>query len=162
MTKLHPLRIAFGALILVFGCAAPPLEVDEPDRARRAVSAAYLSYRDGDCEGVAARARDAAVDLWPTSEERASFQLLTGFCEERFDDVDAARETYRRLVAQAPLTFAALDARDRLRTLRLFERDPDHAAWVEDARKRARTPQSDRAPINRVSAQFPPHQSAPT
>lgn len=119
--------------------------------------AAHRDYERGDCPAVEARASASAVDRWDPTESREAVRLLVGFCLEQAGEIEAAREAYRRIVREAPLSYASDDARERLRILRVRENDPDYAAWVDAARKRARSKgSSSRAPVARPPARFPP------
>ena len=147
-----------GALIigavLVSGClASAPTEAPE---AVKSATDAYLAYERGDCTQVAQSTNLERVESWEAGEARDSVFLLRGFCQELAGRVDDAIATYRGLVHNAPLSFASDDARERMRILRLFQRDPEYKAWVEAARKRATTGSTTRVPVDRVEADFPP------
>lgn len=157
MPRIHSIVLTTVSLLALMGCASMSnREPIEQDSAFQVARDAHLAYRQGDCDRVNQITNEADLERWPATEARASLRLLEAFCQELGGDPKAAREIYRDLVAQAPLSFAAMDARDRLRMLRLLERDPDHATWIESARARARNPQTDLSPLNRVPAEFPP------
>ena len=117
---------------------------------------AYHAFVQGDCADVERRIANSEIKDWPTTEVRHSLQLLSGFCEELAEQNDDARETYRAIIREAPLSFASDDARERLRIMRLAENDPDYESWVASARVRALGGSSLRAPLNRTPVAYPP------
>lgn len=143
------------AVATAFGCQTPGTKT-EPDVPLETATNAYQAYGRGDCDEVERSARIASLDDWPANEARASFLLVEGFCADRDGDLERARETYRRLLREAPLSFASDDARERLRVLRLRENDPDYEEWVASARTRALQGSTDREPIERTPASYPP------
>ena len=143
------------ALAPVLGCQTPSASRDVDGLLETATNA-YRAYEGGGCPEVERSAGVAELEDWPANEARSSFLLLLGFCAERGEDEKRAQETYRRLLREAPLSFAADDARERLRLLRLRENDPDYEAWLADARSRARQGSTDREPIERATASYPP------
>ena len=110
----------------------------------------------GDCADVERRIANSEIEDWPTTEVRHSFQLLSGFCEELAAQKVDARETYRAIIREAPLSFASDDARERLRIMRLAANDPDYESWVASARVRALGGSSLRTPLNRTPVAYPP------
>ena len=149
-------RLILGlALASVLGCQTPAASRDV-DLLLETATNAYRAYGRGDCAAAERSAGDTELEDWPANEARSSFLLLLGFCAERGGEGERARETYRRLLREAPLSFAADDARERLRLLRLRENDPDYEAWLADARSRARQGSTDREPIERAPASYPP------
>ena len=117
---------------------------------------AYHAFVQGDCADVERRIANRELKGWPTTEFRHSFQLLSGFCEELAEQNDDARETYRAIIREAPLSFASDDARERLRIMRLAANDPDYESWVASARVRALSGSSLRTPLNRTPVVYPP------
>ena len=117
---------------------------------------AYNAFVRGDCAGVESGIANSGIEGWPTTEVRHSLQLLSGFCEELAEQTDDARETYRAIIHQAPLSFAADDARERMRIMRIAENDPDYESWVAAAKVRALGGSSVRAPLNRTPVDYPP------
>ena len=117
---------------------------------------AYQAYERGDCQEIQRSASTVSLEDWPATEARSSFLLVKGFCAERTGDIDRARNTYRQLLREAPLSFASDDARERLRVLRLRENDPAYKDWVDDARDRALQGSTDRTPVDRPAASYPP------
>lgn len=149
------------ALVLVgffafLGCQSPSPALQDLAGPLAAASDAYLDYERGDCDRVRDQANDEQLRDWEPTEVRHSMVLVRGFCEERMGDVERARETYRGLIQEAPLSFASDDARERLRVLRLAERDPDYKAWVDAARDRHAKGDPNREPVDRMPAAFPP------
>ena len=146
------------AATLLLGCQTPSSSLSTADdvRPKQSVIDAYRAYALGDCESVEMATTPIAIEAVELGEVRHSLILLHGFCQEHAGDVDAAIETYRSLVRDAPLSFASGDARERLRILRLLDRDPDYLGWVETSRERATQGRSDRKPLERSPADFPP------
>lgn len=155
--------IALGGVVLVsvlsLGCQSfvngTPNSVDVESNLGSATNA-YRAYERGDCDAVSSSAIAAGIERWDPSEMRHSFQLLKGFCQELARDSRAARETYRLIIREAPLSFASDDARERLRILRRAESDPDYNDWVMAARQRATGGTSPRDAVRRIPASFPP------
>ncbi len=158
MRPSSPVALLILGLVLTVGpgCGTPPARRGGANVPLETVTSAYRAYERGDCDEIVRSARDASLEDWPAHEARASFQLVEGFCAERKGDVERAREAYRQLLREAPLSFAADDARERLRVLRLRENDPDYDEWVTDARIRALEGSTDRAPLERPPASYPP------
>ena len=151
---------AIASLLLV-GCQSTGSREARPSDVAGAVpleltTEAYNVFVQGNCTGVQSRLEESAYQDWPSTEVRYSLQLLSGFCQELADQRDAARETYREIVREAPLSFASDDARERLRIMRIAENDPDYEQWVESARARALEGSTARAPIERTPASYPP------
>jgi len=142
-------------LATALGCQTSPATRDVDIQLEMATNA-YRAYARGDCAEVGRSAEIADLEDWPANEARSSFLLVEGFCADRAGDGGQARETYRQLLREAPLSFAADDARERLRVLRLRENDPGYEAWLADARSRARQGSTDREPIERAPASYPP------
>jgi len=145
------------AVVCLSACSSPLRSHVAQDRAPLdSATNAYRAYGAGDCAAVDARFDETDLENWPPNEARSSFLLLASFCAERNDDISRARETYRQLLRESPLSFAADDARDRLRILRLQENDPEYGDWVAAAKARAVQGSTDRAPIERTPASYPP------
>lgn len=151
------LLVLLVGTMLLAGCARAPMEdaAGSPAQLAAAVEA-YRAYERRDCDDVMDRAESLRIDSWDPTEYRDSFRLLDGFCHELEGDGQRARQIYRAIVREAPLSFASDDARERLRVLRLLESDPDYPRWVENARRRATTGSSTRAALERAPASFPP------
>lgn len=149
--------VASGAvLVLLLGaCQSPAPPPGEEETIQEAIDA-YHAYQRGDCERARAIMRSTSVDSWAPNELRHSVQLITGFCSELDGDLDGARDAYRSLVRNAPLSFAAQDAADRLVILRQLENDPEYKDWVAAARVRAEQVTPSREAVDRVAAEFPP------
>ena len=98
---------------------------------------AYRAYAQGDYLEAELSTNPTAIEGLPAGEVRHSMLLLYAFSLEGEGKADEAIETYRSLVRDAPLSFAADDARERLRILERTEADPDYAGWVAAARERA-------------------------
>jgi TonB family protein len=125
-------------------------------QAVQTASDTYLAYERGDCTTVRRLADPDALEYWTFNEMRHSMLLLQGFCRELEDDISGARDIYRALVLEAPTSFAADDAAERTRILKLIDEDPDYARWARDARERVDPGKRRRTPVERVPAEFPP------
>jgi len=139
--------LLFGTAILS-GCQTKPVTP--------VPTAPFLAYERGDCATVNRWTSPVSLGSMEAGEAQHSLLLIHGFCQELAGDRSGATETYQGLVQDAPLSFAADDARERLRILRLVERDPDYQAWVAAARERAASGSSARAPVDRTAVDFPP------
>ena len=157
--SIRPHSLVLAAVLaaaVAAGCANGPSRPDDLDGAIATTNAAYRAYERGDCDQVQASARQTRLVSWPVSEVRESFALVRAFCLELEGQKSAAQDAYRTIVRELPLSFASDDARERLRIMRLERNDPDYAAWVAAARERALEGSSDRAPVERGPAIFPP------
>jgi TonB family protein len=122
-------------------------------------SDAYLAYERGDCESAARLSSQERLQAWQPNEIHRSMLLLRAFCQEIAGDTKAARGSYEDLIQIAPDSFAGRDARERLRILIIEQNDPDGARWLRESRERAmeaRSNQSNRVPVERRVASFPP------
>ncbi len=122
-------------------------------------SDAYLAYERGDCITASRLSDPIRIAPWQPAEVRHSMILLNGFCKELEGDLGKAQAIYKHLIAEAPGSFAARDAKERSRIIRINESDPDHAAWMRDAEDRALTAKSKkkpRKPVERIDPLFPP------
>jgi TonB family protein len=122
---------------------------------------AYIAYSEGDCEAIDTHLREIDVhkvdiDDSPNGEILSSALLLESFCAELQGDVGRARKIYRRLLRESPLSFAAADARERLRVFRLREEVSDYEERIAASRVRAIGGSTDRAPVKRKPADYPP------
>ena len=122
----------------------------------RTSSDAYLAYARGDCATVQRLVDRERLEAWTFDEMRHSTLLLQGFCSEIEGDIETARDLYRRLILEAPNSFASGDAVERTRTLKLIDEDPDYERQVRTARERIDPDKRRRTPIDRVSAIYPP------
>lgn len=118
--------------------------------------AAFEAYEQGDCITVARIADPEQLAGWQPGAVLRSTMLLRGFCLEIDADPEAAKRSYRELVAMAPNSFAGKDANERLQLLERMEQDSDYAQWVNEAEQRASSDTPARTPIDRVPAEFPP------
>jgi TonB family protein len=146
--------IALGSISLA-GCrpqALTPTDVHAVDTAK----SAYRAFADGDCETVETLTNEDSLEPWEFNEMRHSMMLLGAFCDEIDGDIDAARDIYRRLVVEAPSSFAADDAAERIRVLKDSEADPTYARRGEAARDRIDPSKPGRTAIDRVPVKFPP------
>jgi TonB family protein len=145
-----------GAICLA-GCLSTPSSsiYSESEQSIETAAAAYQAYARGDCGDVSARTNSSLIQDWEKNELLHSMVLIRTYCQELDGDVHGAQESYGELIEEAPLSSASDDARERLRILRLIQRDPDYAKWIADARLRATGGSTDRAPVDRVPAAFP-------
>lgn len=117
---------------------------------------AYVAYQHADCETVYQLTQPDALDAMQATELRYSLRLVRGFCQEQDGDQPAARVTYRRVVNEGSKSFAAADARERLRILDLLAKDRDYARRLEKAAQSNRKPADPREPTTRSPASYPP------
>jgi|JI10StandDraft_1071094.scaffolds.fasta_scaffold561312_2 TonB family protein len=144
--------------ILAVACqqnAAPPPSPEEIQGIQIATDA-YLAYQHADCETVYRLTQPDVIDAMQATELRYSLRLARGFCQEVDGDQPAARQTYHRIIDEGPSSFAAEDARERLRILDREVDDPDYLRRVEDAARRERPPLVAREPSVRTTALYPP------
>ena len=146
--------LAAGCLALA-ACQTEILPPQELQAVETATSA-YHAYERSDCATVEKLTDEDALDVWEFNEMRHSMKLLYGFCREIDGDVEAAQAIYRKLVLEAPASFAANDAAERIRVLKIEANDPSYALWAESARDRVDLSKLNRTPIDRVPVQFPP------
>ncbi len=146
--------IALAAVSL--GACRPQVLTPTELEAATAATDAYHAYEKGDCATVDRLTDDESLDVWEFNEMHHSMRLLNGFCREVEGDIEAARRVYRRLVVEAPTSFAADDAAERIRILKLSEEDPSYLAWMESARDRKDVSRPQRRPMDRPPVQFPP------
>ena len=145
-------------IVLLTACrstVSPPTELQSVQTANDA----YLAYERGDCPTALELSDPRSLELWPFNEIRHSMLLLHGFCLEIEGKTEEAKEIYRRILIETPNSFAASDARERLRSLKRWEDDPEYARWAEDAMKRrasGETMDSGRTSIDRTPAEYPP------
>jgi TonB family protein len=158
-------RIDRGIATALLGLAALACANDQPAPASptdeiqgiQIATDAYLAYQHSDCETVYQLTQPSQIDALQATELRHSLRLVRGFCQELDGDQPAARATYGQLIDEAPGSFAAADARERLETLDRLADDPDFARRVEAASKRAPRPSGTREPSSvREPALYPP------
>ncbi len=118
--------------------------------------AAYHAYERSDCATVERLTDEDALEVWKRNEMRHSMKLLYGFCREISGDLSAAEAIYRQLVDEAPSSFAADDAAERIRIFKLTTNDPGYARWAASALDRVDPSMVNRKPIERVPVRFPP------
>ena len=135
--------------------SSPPPESREIQGIQIATDA-YVAYQHSDCETVYRLTQPDLIDGLQATELRYSLRLARGFCQEIDGDPAAARQTYRRVIDEASASFAAADARERLRVLDLEVNDPSYRRRVEDSAQRVRQPSSPREPSARTAALYPP------
>jgi len=160
-------RIDRGIATALFGIAALACATDQPApeavpesdpvQGIQVATEAYVAYQHSDCETVYQLTQPAQIDALQATELRHSLRLVRGFCQELDGDQPAARVTYRQLIDEAPKSFAAADAEQRLETLDRLADDPEFARRVEAASKRASRPAATREPSSaREPASYPP------
>ena len=145
-----------GLLFLACRQNAPaPLDPEEIQGIQIATDA-YVAYQHADCETVYRLTQPDLIDAMQATELRYSLRLARGFCQEIDGDQPTARVTYRRVIEERSSSFAAEDARERLRMLDLQADDPGFQRRVEEAARRASRPSSPREPSVRTAALYPP------
>jgi len=137
------------------GCGPRTWTPTELEALRESIEA-YRLYERGEYARVLSKTSPAELQNWEFNEMRHSTLLLRGFCLEHEGDVGAAREIYEQLVQEAPLSFAAEDARERLRILEIEQSDPERARWMRAVEERASVASNLRTPVEREPARFPP------
>ena len=148
------LVIALGSF-LAAACQPKALTPTELETVKSS-SDAYLAYERNDCQTVLNLTDPDRLELWAVNEMRHSMLLIHGFCLERAGDTEEAEDIYRQLVLEAPNSFAAEDAAERIRVLKVIEQDPGYADWIRTARERIDSEKSTRTPTDRVPAEYPP------
>ncbi|MBY0400568.1 TonB family protein [Myxococcota bacterium] len=156
-------QIICRAAITLIGIAGFACQQDGPPPSEPAeiqgiqvATDAYLAYQHADCETVYRLTQPDLIDAMQATELRHSLRLVRGFCQELDGDQPASRQTYHKVIDEAPTSFAAADARERLRILDLLARDPDFAARIERAAQGARSAAGSREPAERPPALYPP------
>lgn len=159
LTRMRPtFPLALAGLILV-SCQSMLGEPPTDFEALQDAGNALVAYERGDCETASRLSDPRQLARWESTEIRHSMLLLNGFCKELGGDLEAARAIYDRLIAEEPDSFAAQDAKERSRIIRINESDPTHASWMREARDRAMSAESstsERVPLERQPAVFPP------
>ena len=136
-------------------CQEKSLTPSELDTVQ-ASSETYRAYERGDCEAVLKLADPERLKVWAFNEMRHSTLLLRGFCLETEGDISGAQKIYRSLVVESPGSFAADDAAERNRILKLAEDDPEYAERAKGSGSREHIGKPGRTPIDRVPVEFPP------
>lgn len=162
-TRMQWTRSSYAVSISFIGLSLAACQSTVPEspselEALRNATLAYQAYERGDCETALLISDPAELANWEPSEVRYSTLLIHAYCDELAGDADDARAIYDDLVEEVPDSFAARDAKERSRILRIQESDPTHAAWMRDARDRAKSAQTStqRLPVERRPAIFPP------
>lgn len=150
--------IALGSFLLA-SCQPKALTPTELETVKTS-SDAYLAYERDDCPTVLGLTDPDDLEVWAVNEMRHSMLLLQGFCLERQGDTKEAQDIYRQLILEAPNSFAAGDAAERIRVLKVIEQDPDYTDWIRTARERIDSEKPTRTPTDRVPAEYPPLASA--
>lgn len=154
------IRLAAITLIGIasFACqqdGPPPSEPVEIQGIQIATDA-YVAYQHADCETVYRLTQPDQLDAMQVTELRHSLRLVRGFCQELDGDQPTSRQTYRQIIDEAPSSFAAADAHERLRMLDLLARDPEMLKRIERAAQGARSASGSREPTERPPALYPP------
>lgn len=148
------------ALLGILGAACqqdgPPPPEPQEIQGLRIGTDAYIAYQHADCETVYRLTQPDVLDSMQTTELRHSLRLVRGFCQELDGDQPTARATYHDLVDDAPDSFAAADARERLRILDLLADDPSFAERIQRAAQGPRGAREAREPADRPPALYPP------
>jgi len=159
LTRMRPIfMLALAGLFLV-SCQSMVAEPPTDQEALQDAVNALLAYERGDCTTASHLTNARELAAWEATEIRHSMLLLNGFCKELDGDLGAARAIYDRLIEEEPASFAAQDAKERSRIIRINESDPSHASWMRNARARAMSAESnksERVPLQRQPAVFPP------
>ena len=161
---MRGIATALGGLLVVFvgflqfSCQQPPKTGPTPEDIQgiQIGTDAYVAYQHADCESVYQLTRPDALDAMQPTELRYSLRLVRGFCQELDGDQPAARVTYRRIVSEDSSSFAAADARERLRILDLLADDHEFEQRVKAAENGPRETVAPREPSTRSPASYPP------
>jgi len=158
VTVVSAMVIAIAVVLSTMACGGERRPaMDQLARANiDRVTTAYASYADGDCDAVRSGIQSHQVRGWQPSEARVAYQLLEGFCAELDADFDLARRIYRTILREAPLSFAADDASERLRVLRQSDVEADYTQILEAARANARSGSTARTAVRREPVSYPP------
>lgn len=156
MTRAASPILLVALVIVGAACTTSSRRTSDSDSKLDRVANAYQAYAEDDCATVAAGFDTVEIHNWKPSEVRSAYHLLEAFCAERASQTDRARRLYRTIVRETPLSFAADDARERLRIMRRAENDAGYVEVVEKARARARAGSSARAAVERSPALYPP------
>jgi TonB family protein len=159
LTRMRPAVPLLLVGLFLAGCQSLGAEKPTNFELHQETTDAYVAFGDGNCARAMELTEPDRLRGWERNEIFFSMRLLRGFCQELAGDLEAARTIYLQLVEEAPETFAARDAKERARIIRINESDPSHAAWMRDARDRAleqQAHQNTREPLNRKPARFPP------
>ena len=150
--------IVAGAVLLTMACGGPKRTTSATSNQENVdrVTLAYQAYAEGYCNAVRNGIATNGVRSWKPSEMRYAYHLLDGFCAELAAHFAQARRIYRTILQEAPLSFAADDAGERLRILRLSEIETDYARTLESARQQARTGSTRREALERERVSYPP------
>lgn len=117
---------------------------------------AYLAYQHADCETVYRLTQPDQIETLEATELRHSLRLVRGYCQELDGDQPTARDTYRDLIREAPASFAAEDARERLRVLDRLTEEEGFAARIERAARGVTRNAASREVALRSQALYPP------
>ncbi|MFO0688917.1 MAG: energy transducer TonB [Myxococcota bacterium] len=141
-----------------FACQQPGPPPAEPDGIQgiQVATDAYVAYQHADCETVYRLTQPDLIDAMQATELRYSLRIARGFCQELDGDQPTARTTYHRVIQEAPTSFAAEDARERLRILDRLADDPGFLERVERAARGPRVAVEPREPTERPPALYPP------
>lgn len=157
-------RIIRRTAITLLGIASFACQQDGPPPASESgeiqgiqvATDAYVAYQHADCETVYRLTQPDLLEAMQATELRYSMRLVRGFCQELDGDQPAARSTYREVVREGPTSFAAADARERIRILELLADDPGFLERVERAAQGPRGSSVSREPAERPPALYPP------
>jgi len=154
---IRGIAAAVGGL-LILACRQNAPELSEPAEIPgiQIATDAYVAYQHSDCETVYRLTQPDVIDELQATELRHSLRLARGFCQEIDGDQPAARKTYHRVIEEGSSSFAAADARERLRILDLQADDPGYLQRVQEAARRAARPSKPGEPSKRSPALYPP------
>lgn len=144
------------ASLTLLGCQQKATSPEIQSTSGRETIKAYAAYGRGECDLVAMMSDPDRLATWAATEPHYAMVLVRAFCSEIAGDLDAARDDYRAIVAEGPDSFAAQDAQERLRILDRLSKEPEYAAWIQDAPERVDPSAATRTPIDRVPATYPP------
>ncbi len=155
---IHGIAAAAVGGLLLLACRQNASSAPDPEEIQgiQIATDAYVAYQHADCETVYRLTQPDLLHAMQATELRYSLRLVRGYCQESDGDQPAARVTYRRVIDESSSSFAAADARERLRILDLQADDPDFQRRVDEAALRASKPSTPREPSVRTAALYPP------
>jgi TonB family protein len=154
---IRGIAAAVGGLLFL-ACLQNSPSAPSPDEIQgiQIATDAYVAYQHADCETVYRLTQPDLLDAMQATELRYSLRLVRAYCQETDGDQPTARSTYHRILDESSTSFAAADARERLRILDLQADDPDFQRRVDEAARRASKAGKPREPTERTVALYPP------
>ncbi|MEZ4353043.1 MAG: TonB family protein [Myxococcota bacterium] len=153
--SVSALAIGCAATLAITACQSTGPTPTDLEAIRRATQV-MVAYERGDCRRVQELTEPEALATWGAGELRSSTSLLRAFCTELGGDFDSAWVEYQEIIDDAPDSFAAADALERMRLLDAKAEDPAFDEQMEAAARRASQATATRTPVDRIPAEYPP------